>query len=180
MKQELLEKTVQLFCQTIFHRVVKPALSEISEQELTDVQLHCLRYVCLHHEPSVGEIASGLSVSNAASAKLIDRLVKKGLLTREEDQQDRRVLKIKLTPNAVKLLERANRVQTTRFFEIIGRMSAEEARHFEEGLGAFLNAALIDASHIDAVCLKCGWDHLAECPGNIKYHQLTGSDKTNV
>lgn len=180
LEKELLEKTAQLFCQSILHCVVKPALNEIGNEELTDVQLTCLRFVRLHPDPSVGEIAEGLNVSNAASAKLIDRLVKKGLLTREEDQRDRRVLKIKLTQDSEKLLNRANEIQTRQFQDILSRMSAAEVNVFESGLISFINAASIEAKQIEEICLRCGWDHVAECPGNAIYRQLTGKNREKV
>src|SRR5690554_544501 len=108
MDSKYLEKTAKLFSQAISFCVLRPTLNEMAREELTEVQLSCLRFVSLHPEPSVGEIADGLRISNAASAKLIDRLVKKNLLSREEDPQDRRVLKIKLTTDGRKLLEAIN------------------------------------------------------------------------
>ncbi|HYH02673.1 MAG TPA: MarR family transcriptional regulator [Bacillota bacterium] len=177
MDHIVLEKAARLFYRTVICEVIEPALTEMAEEQLTQVQLACMRFVHLHPEPSVGDIADGLAISDAASAKLIDRLVKKGILTREEDPADRRVLKIKLTAPGIKLLETVNRIEHNQFEKIINGMPAESVKALQEGLTAFLTAALGSPEAIDNVCLKCGWEHIEDCPGNLRYTQLTGQQR---
>jgi DNA-binding MarR family transcriptional regulator len=179
LDQIVLEKAAKLFYRTIITKVIEPGLKELDDDQLTQVQLSCLRFALLHPEPSVGDIAEGLLISDAASAKLIDRLVRKNLLIREENPVDRRVLKIKLTGEAEKLLEKVNTIEHQLFQEILSRMTPEATQSLQNGLTAFLEAALKSPEEIDRVCLKCGWDHFPECPGNVRYHQLTGKDKEN-
>jgi DNA-binding MarR family transcriptional regulator len=173
----IIDKAAKLFYRTIITKVIDPGLAELGAEQLTQAQLLCMRFVDRHPECSVGEIADGLAVSNAASAKLVDRLVKKQILTRAENPLDRRVLKIELTSTGKNLLKKASRIEQERFEQIIKAMPPEAVRELERGLTAFLTAALVTPEEIEAVCLKCGWDHLAECPGNLRYRQLTGKDK---
>jgi DNA-binding MarR family transcriptional regulator len=180
VKNSTLERAGKLFCITINTRILRPALEKLAKDDLTEVQLSCLRYAYLHPEPSVGEIAEGLRISNAASAKLIDRLVKKHLLLREEDQVDRRVLKIKLTPESVKLLEEINRVEIERFQKIFEAMTNEERQALELGLVGFLKSAIQTPEQLEEVCLRCGWSHELECSGNQLYKLMTGNDKEKV
>lgn len=177
---EKLQRTVRLFCQAVASRVFKPALDELTNEDLTQVQLSCIRFAHLHTEPSVGMIADGLGVSDAAAAKLIDRLVKKRLLTREEDPQDRRVLKIKLTEAGQKLLEDVSSLETKYFSSILQRMPSESLTELEHGIIGFLKTALEKPEQIDEICLKCGWSHELDCPGNMCYRELTGHDKEKV
>ncbi|NLY73966.1 MAG: MarR family transcriptional regulator [Firmicutes bacterium] len=178
---EGLQRTTRLFCQAVLFRVIKPALEMFtSEEDLTQVQLSCIRFVHRHPEPSVGMIADGLGVSDAAAAKLIDRLVKKQLLIREEDPKDRRVLKIKLTEAGEKLLEGVCAAESNNFAKILKRMPTESRLALEKGMTAFLTAALEKPEHIDEICLKCGWSHDLDCPGNVRYRDLTGHDKGEV
>jgi DNA-binding MarR family transcriptional regulator len=179
LDQIVLEKAAKLFYRTIIAKVIEPGLSELVDNQLTQVQLSCLRFTMLHPDPSVGDIAAGLMISDAASAKLIDRLVRKNLLIRKENPEDRRVLKIKLTAAARKTLEEVNAEEERRFQRILTRMTPEETQILQDGLAAFLVAALETPEEIDKVCLKCGWDHFPECLGNIRHHQLTGKDKEN-
>jgi DNA-binding MarR family transcriptional regulator len=180
MERDLFSKTAKLFSQALFYRIVRPTLNELMDGDLTEVQLACLRFVFLHPDPSVGAIADGLSFSNAASAKLVDRLVKKKLLSREEDQQDRRVLKIKLTPEGQKLLDTIEKIEAQQFDAVLQRLSPEEHTALETGLTAFLKAALQEVNEIEEICLRCGSHHVLNCPGNVRYRELTGKDKTKV
>lgn len=177
VENAVIDKAAKLFYRTIITKVIEPGLAGLGDDQLTQVQLLCMRFVYLHPDCSVGNIADGLAVSDAASAKLVDRLVKKQILTRTEDPVDRRVLKIKLTAAGDRLLERAGQIEQERFKQIIAQMAPEAVTALAGGLEAFLSAALVSAEDIEAVCLKCGWDHLVECPGNLRYHQLTGKDK---
>ena len=180
MELNIFVKTAKLFSQAMFYRIVRPTLRKLAKGDLTEVQLACLRFVYLHPEPSIGAIAEGLSFSNAASAKLVDRLVKKKLLIREEDQHDRRVLKIKLTPEGEELLLEIEKIETEQFEAIIGRLQPGELETLEAGLTAFLKAALREVNEIDEICLRCGSHHLLNCPGNIRYREVTGKDKAKV
>ncbi len=178
MELDLIQRTAKLFCQAIIYRVLKPSLEGMAKEQLTEVQLSCIKYVAVHHEPSIGEIANGLSISNAASAKLVDRLVRKKLLSREEDPEDRRVLKINLTSKGQELLADIEKIEENQLKEILGRMSNEERESLEIGLASFLKAALQSPEQVEQICLHCGWNHVIQCPGNIRYRELTGRDKT--
>ncbi len=180
MERVLISKTAKLFCQAMFYRVIHPTLRKLVKGDLTEVQLTCLRFVHLHPEPSIGAIADGLSFSNAASAKLVDRLVRKRLMIREEDQRDRRVLKIKLTPNGQELLAEIDALEANHFGAILQRIPPESLEALTTGLTAFLKAALSEINQIDEICLRCGRDHVVNCPGNVLYRELSGKDKTNV
>ncbi|TCL73237.1 DNA-binding MarR family transcriptional regulator [Hydrogenispora ethanolica] len=180
MKSSNLERVSKLFCQAISFRILRPSLEKLAKDELTEVQLSCLRFAHLHPEPSVGEIAEGLGISNAASAKLIDRLVKKFLLTREEDPVDRRVLKIKLTPESRRLLEEIYRIEHEQFETLFGAMPEADRKALEQGLSSFLRAAIQAPEQLEAICLRCGWTHDLECHGNQIFRALTGHDKEKV
>jgi DNA-binding MarR family transcriptional regulator len=179
LDQIVMEKAAKLFYRTIIVKVIEPGLDGLADNQLTQVQLSCLRFALLHPEPSVGDIAAGMLISDAAAAKLIDRLVRKNLLIREENPVDRRVLKIKLTEAARKMLKEVNEGEEKRFRWILDRMKPEETQTLQNGLAAFLQAALETPEEIDRVCLKCGWSHLPDCLGNILHQQLTGKDKEN-
>lgn len=180
MVEKKLEVSAKLFCRTIQILVYNPDLIQERDNKLTSTQLACLYFVCVHNEPSVGDIANGLTISNAAAAKLIDRLVKKRYLVRTGVPEDRRVLKIKLTPAGINILERYSFEQTKVFSDIIRQMPPESRGALEYALLEFLKAALVTPELIEKVCLRCGWEHFPDCPGNQKYKELTGADKSSV
>ncbi|HBF37522.1 MAG TPA: hypothetical protein DDW50_09405 [Firmicutes bacterium] len=177
MELNLFQRSAKLFCQAIIYRILKPSLEGLAKEQLTEVQLSCVKYAAVHSAPSIGEIANGLSISNAASAKLVDRLVRKKLLTREEDPQDRRVLQIKLTAKGQELLADIEKIEEDQFHAILERMSVSERESLEIGLKSFLKAALQSPEQVEEICLHCGWNHIIQCPGNLRYRELTGKEK---
>jgi len=178
--EKKLEVSAKLFCRTLQTLIYTPDLIPECDNKLTNTQLACLYFVCVHNEPSVGDIANGLTISNAAAVKLIDRLVKKGYLARIGVPEDRRVLKIKLTSAGMNILEKYSSEQTRVFGRIIRQMTPQARDALEQGLIEFLKAALVTPELIEKVCLRCGWEHFPDCPGNQKYKELTGADKSSV
>lgn len=179
--RKLLGLSAKLFCRAVNEAVVSRSLRDLPKRDqLTQVQLACVRFVHLHPDSSVGEIAAGLMISNAAAAKLIDRLVKRHFLVREEDVQDRRVLKIKLTAEGQKVLEEATLLEQRYFNEIVDRMAPGMAENLQLSLKAFLKAAFQDPETVDVICLWCGREHLDECVGNTRYRELTGKNRSKI
>ncbi|PKM88680.1 MAG: hypothetical protein CVU87_06905 [Firmicutes bacterium HGW-Firmicutes-12] len=180
MENRKLEIASKLFYKTILAQIINLDLEDVAKNKLTQVQLSCMYYVYVHNEPSVGAIAGGLHTSDAAAVKLIDRLVKRNLLLREEAHEDRRVLRIKLTIQGRDLLERYCAMQKEHFNEIIKNMSKEAVGSLEYGLSEFLKVALVEPEQVDDICLKCGWEHIPDCPGNVRYIELTGHEKEKI
>ena len=172
--------TGKLFCQTLKEVVFRRALETAADHELTDVQYFCLRFLYLHREASIGAVAEGLGISDAASTKLVNRLVIKGLVDRREDPKDRRVLQLSLTEAGETLTRKVREKEDEQFATIIGRMSPEDQRKLHDGLASFLAAALTEKEQVDRVCLRCGWMHDDECPGNQVYREIVGHNKTKV
>jgi DNA-binding MarR family transcriptional regulator len=160
--------------------IVRPSLADLGDDELTYVQFDCLRYVYLHHEPSVGAVAEGLGISKAASTKLIHRLVLKGLLERREDPTDRRLLQLLLTPTGKVFVEKIQADQTEHYKRIFERMPKEDLEALMKGMTSFLSAGLMTKEDVDKICLHCGWLHLSSCAGNQVYLKLTGQEKENT
>src|SRR5690606_1371883 len=64
---------------------------------LTGPQLVCLRHLLRHGPMAPGELARRVSLSPATVTGIVDRLEKRGLITRERSIDDKRRLRIALT-----------------------------------------------------------------------------------
>ncbi|PLC52677.1 MarR family transcriptional regulator [Pollutimonas nitritireducens] len=62
--------------------------------------LLAIKALSLESSPSVGNVAEQLLIRHHSAVELIDRLVRMGLLLRCRDQQDRRRVRVALTPLA--------------------------------------------------------------------------------
>jgi len=57
-----------------------------------------------HQGPTIGEVAGYLLLRHHSAVGLVDRAVKAGLVERHEDPEDRRVVRLRLTPQGSRTL----------------------------------------------------------------------------
>lgn len=83
-----------------------------------------------HPRVNIGEIAEALQIRHHGASLLVDRCVRRGLLARAEDPDDRRRVHIWLTPEGQRILDSvmdANRRQLGALQEALFRDSLREA-----------------------------------------------------
>ena len=109
-------------------------MAATEEFELTLSQMRML-FVLEHDgaELAVNALAERVSLSMAAAGRAVDALVRGGLLSRREDDLDRRVKRIALTPAGSDAIEK------------IGTARLQAAERFVRSLGAADRTALADA-----------------------------------
>jgi DNA-binding MarR family transcriptional regulator len=73
----------------------------------------------------VGDIASQLSVSNAAASQMVDKLVQHGLVERTEDPHDRRAKRLSLTPKGHRILERSRDARLAWTRDLVNKLDPE-------------------------------------------------------
>lgn len=72
--------------------------NQLAPYGITIVQSWVLFYLSTQKSSSLKEIAAAVQLDSPVVTGLIDRLVKEDLVVREEDPEDRRSVKISLTP----------------------------------------------------------------------------------
>ena len=77
------------------------------ERGTTMTQLRVMHLIRQKYEPSTGELAADLHIRPATLTGLADRLEQKNLIKRWSDTNDRRVVRIGLTPEGEQLLDDA-------------------------------------------------------------------------
>jgi DNA-binding MarR family transcriptional regulator len=73
--------------------------------KITHRQRELLVYLLQQKQGSIGEIAAMLKVSSPAATKAVARLERKGLVTRKENEVDRRSVDVSLTNAGMQALE---------------------------------------------------------------------------
>ncbi|MCZ7664204.1 MAG: MarR family transcriptional regulator [Thermoleophilia bacterium] len=97
-------------------------------------QVKALVHLSEYGPQTMGELAEGLRITTPSATGLINPLVEMGLVERERDTEDRRVVQVQLTKPARKL---ADEILAKRRAEVEGAladMDAEARAHFLEGL----------------------------------------------
>ena len=82
---------------TSLSRLEETHLKHSLHQELTVNDFHIIQSIGLYTERTMSELAKILAITPGALTPAVDRLVKKGFIARNHNDQDRRVILIKLT-----------------------------------------------------------------------------------
>ena len=93
---------------------------------LSGSQRIVLRALVSHGPCPVSEVANQLGVTLSAATGLVDRLVKARLATRERDQQDRRVVWVKVTPEGEAAVKAAEARRRAALSEMVREMPEGE------------------------------------------------------
>jgi len=110
MKQSkpFLQKTVESVLETlppVWDRIrTNLRVAATGKFGITLEQFHVLRYI-RHGYQSVGELADKKQISRSAISQAVEVLVEKGLVTRRQESDDRRCVRLQLTVHASKVLD---------------------------------------------------------------------------
>lgn len=173
------EHVLDLFTEILHKAVTIGALREVNP-EVTPSLAQGLQYVYQHGVCSVSDIARGLSMSYSAASQLTERLVQRRLVTRHENQRDRRLSEVKLTDRGRELVEQIRFHRIMGMSRILERMDPECRKALVADLENFIAAAIEDGKAALETCSHCGMDHVAECVINEVYRAATGSQIKKV
>lgn len=148
------DRLAGLFSEIILKTMTVPLLRELEERDITLSQLHALTHVGERRSCSIGEIAEGLDVTHPAAVKMVDRLAKKGLVTRSVSALDHRQAEIQIAPAGRELVQRVGRERSERLARVLEQMTPEERQGLIRGLERFVGASL-SARALDQICQSC-------------------------
>jgi DNA-binding MarR family transcriptional regulator len=159
------EMVAEVFMETLRKSSGRLACPE-GDADLTPALMECLQYVYLHGPAPIRQIAGGLQISLSAVSQLVDRLVRKGMVTRGENEQDRRLTSIELTEAGRESVRQMRRRKSEWFDGILEAMPHSQRRAFREGLESFLKIALRGEDGVERACARCSMEHAAFCVVN--------------
>ena len=162
---EYVEMVAEVFMETIRKSAGKLARPD-PKGEITQALMDCLQHVYLRGASPIREIASGLEVSVSAASQLVERLVKKQLVTRSENEEDRRLTRVELTEVGRDAVREMRRRKSEWFDSILEAMPHTQRKALREGLESFLALALANENDADRACVRCGMEHVQFCVVN--------------
>jgi DNA-binding MarR family transcriptional regulator len=148
-REDLLQTLVQRMMSIMRH--VRHPAPPPGELPLSPPQLNLLFTIA--HKPkgvSVKELAEFTGVTPGAITQFVDVLVEKGLVMRQGDTVDRRVVWLKLTPLAVSQFEKFRQEQLTSFSRVFEALTEDEIKQIltlMEKIDTFNNAK--DKTHVE-------------------------------
>jgi len=81
-------------------------------------------------ECKMSELAQFMGVTTPAMTGIVNRLVKYAYTKRVFDPQDRRIIKIRLTPKGKELVKKINQERRKMIIDIFGKLSAVERENY--------------------------------------------------
>jgi DNA-binding MarR family transcriptional regulator len=112
-------------------------------------QLKSLFFISNRGATSLGKLAAALAVTPTNTTGIVDRLLKRGLITRTESPDDRRVLVLRTTPQGDKLVAELRQKRKERMGELFNRLTDEEAAVVAQALKFMVKA--IEAHHEEPI-----------------------------
>lgn len=98
MSNKIINSPIERFTRILFSKVIERLAVVVSEEHLSFSQVAALHIIDRDKTVNVNDISNKLNLSMSATSRMIDELVKKELIQRKEDQDNRRAKIISLTP----------------------------------------------------------------------------------
>jgi DNA-binding MarR family transcriptional regulator len=148
--------SAHVFASAVRDVVEQGLLDRVAGGQLTVPQVKVLKLVAMTHSYTLGDVASFLDVSNAGASKAVDRLVRRNLLRRTEDEKDRRAMHLSLTETGRGLLAAYEDARRSKLEGIFAQFPREELQRAAELLDR-ISADIVDhGAAPEELCLKCG------------------------
>jgi DNA-binding MarR family transcriptional regulator len=109
--------------------------------ELPVSQLRCLHRIAGCPGAKMLDVARQMEIKLPALSQIVDRLVKRGLLERQSDPNDRRIVQPALTENARELLQATYAARQARVHAAMEHLEAAEIAKVVEALNLLAGAA---------------------------------------
>lgn len=97
-------------------------------EELTPPQFYALVTIARLRRTKMSPLADELGLSMGAASTLVDRLVQRGLVTRDADVTDRRAVFVSLSEKGDKVLNEAHVARRGILTQVFGQMAEDERR----------------------------------------------------
>lgn len=128
--------------QVMAREVLLSAVQALGQSDLTLVQFGCLMVLGDGAVRTVGEVGAVLGRSMSATSRLLDQLVKRALVDRTEDPNDRRAKHVTISADGRKFLASLMRQRARAELRLLAHLSADERAAALRGLALLREAAM--------------------------------------
>ena len=120
---------------------MRAALQALGERDLTILQFGTLLLLEDGQARTVGELSEQIGRSMSATSRMIDQLVARELLRRQEDPDDRRARRVTISPAGRKFVRTLMRRRAAAELELMASMSEEDQQTVVRALTLLAGAA---------------------------------------
>jgi DNA-binding MarR family transcriptional regulator len=120
---------------------MRAAVQALGERDLTILQFGTLLLLEDGQERTVGALSEQVGRSMSATSRMVDQLVKRELLRRQEDPNDRRARRVTISPGGRKLLATMIRRRAEAELKLMDSLLPEEQRIVVQAMELLAGAA---------------------------------------
>jgi DNA-binding MarR family transcriptional regulator len=102
--------------------------------DMSAAQMQLIRMVRDRGDTTISELAERLEVSPPSASVMVDRLVEKGVLTREQSREDRRKVLVRISTEAVRTIEKIENAILQSFVDLVDKLGPVTAKKWCEVL----------------------------------------------
>lgn len=114
----------------IMRNFLRQQSAEFYKMKLTIPQFAILDYLGRQDDRKMTDIANIMNVTTAAATGTVDKLVKYGYVKRSADPNDRRIIRIKVTPKGGHVLNKLIDERRQMIMNIFGKISEEDRKEY--------------------------------------------------
>src|SRR6516162_9368283 len=111
-------------------------LDDLRERGLTQGEAHILAMLAHSDRANVADLHRGLAHKRSTLTSILDRLARRGLITREVGETDRRTFLVTLTAKGRKVARRINRHLLTLEESVASRVTSGDLKGFNRVIAA--------------------------------------------
>ncbi|HLI88718.1 MAG TPA: MarR family transcriptional regulator [Ktedonobacteraceae bacterium] len=123
------------------YHLIRRASHPIHQKEMTPEQYWLLRILRRHGALSIGELARILGVTGSSATTACKRLEKEGLVTRERQSDDERMVRVALTEQGHEKVEAWSQRRRALLVELLAPLDQEEQEDLQRLLERLLQGA---------------------------------------
>ncbi len=144
-RDEMVERTLQ-FADKVTRELLPLTPRRLLMLDVTTAQLKLMFVIFLRGPVRMGVLAKALGVSLPTITITVDRLVKRGILVREEDPDDRRAVYCRLSEQGQMILNQLWTTARERTRQMLSTLSIEELTVVNHALEILLKAGQLTRS----------------------------------
>jgi DNA-binding MarR family transcriptional regulator len=125
----------------ILTNYLRPPTPPVRERDVTLGQMECLHTISRLGHPTMSEVSQALRLHPSTVTVLVDGLVAHGLVQRQDDPDDRRVIRVSETAQGARNREQHLAEMRRRMTHLLSDLSDQELGRIHESLSALREAA---------------------------------------
>jgi len=132
-------REVEYLLRKVSFIVKKRGRDILSDFDITPPQFNALLVLASNDNLTMGELCKRLFLASSTVTDLVDRMEKSGLVTRERDPEDRRVIRLKVLDRGHELIQKVMARRIAYLTQVLSQVDPEQREHLRDALHSLYN-----------------------------------------